>query len=269
MTAAGRVCTAIKRAGAGAEGAAAGGHVAALPVRTLAEEEADFVAAGEGLHTLVGLVGSAEDAGAGPGEGARPVASRTTVGRASRRTGPWSRTSTTGCRRRPGTCCRWPATAPTTGTASTAATANRTPPSTRRSAVRYHCSFCCIQAPFRERRAGRRAARDRQQLSLLEPGHRPRRRSTCWSSATASATSRSPTKCSCSTAGTSSASATASSARKYDLNIWAYTRVDTIKDGMLDKLKAAGFTWLALGIEAGAERVRADVDKQLRPAAGL
>jgi radical SAM superfamily enzyme YgiQ (UPF0313 family) len=49
--------------------------------------------------------------------------------------------------------------------------------------------------------------------------------------------------------------------RGYDLNIWAYTRVDTIKDGMLDKLKAAGFNWLAFGIEAGADRVRDNVDK--------
>jgi anaerobic magnesium-protoporphyrin IX monomethyl ester cyclase len=49
--------------------------------------------------------------------------------------------------------------------------------------------------------------------------------------------------------------------RGYDLNIWAYTRVDTIKDGMLEKLKAAGFHWLAIGIEAGDGRVRADVDK--------
>jgi radical SAM superfamily enzyme YgiQ (UPF0313 family) len=30
---------------------------------------------------------------------------------------------------------------------------------------------------------------------------------------------------------------------------------------MLDKLKAAGFNWLAFGIEAGADRVRDDVDK--------
>src|SRR6185437_8891302 len=50
--------------------------------------------------------------------------------------------------------------------------------------------------------------------------------------------------------------------RGYDLNIWAYTRVDTIKDGMLEKLKAAGVNWLAFGIEAGADRVRADVDKE-------
>src|SRR5262249_30836482 len=49
--------------------------------------------------------------------------------------------------------------------------------------------------------------------------------------------------------------------RGHGLNIWAYARVDTIKDGMLEKLKAAGFNWLALGIEAGADRVRANVDK--------
>jgi radical SAM superfamily enzyme YgiQ (UPF0313 family) len=49
--------------------------------------------------------------------------------------------------------------------------------------------------------------------------------------------------------------------RGCDLNIWAYTRVDTIKDGMLEKLKAAGFNWLAFGIEAGSEHVRAEVDK--------
>ena len=50
--------------------------------------------------------------------------------------------------------------------------------------------------------------------------------------------------------------------RKYDLNIWAYARVDTVKEGMLDMLREAGFTWLALGIEAGSERVRAGVDKR-------
>jgi radical SAM superfamily enzyme YgiQ (UPF0313 family) len=49
--------------------------------------------------------------------------------------------------------------------------------------------------------------------------------------------------------------------RGYDLNIWAYARVDTVRDGMADKLKRAGFNWLAFGIEAANERVREDVDK--------
>ena len=50
--------------------------------------------------------------------------------------------------------------------------------------------------------------------------------------------------------------------RGYDLNIWAYARVDTVKDDMLDKLKRAGFNWLALGIEAADDRVLTDVDKR-------
>jgi anaerobic magnesium-protoporphyrin IX monomethyl ester cyclase len=49
--------------------------------------------------------------------------------------------------------------------------------------------------------------------------------------------------------------------RRYDLNIWAYSRIDTVKPGMLEKLRAAGFRWLAFGIEAGDERVREGVDK--------
>jgi anaerobic magnesium-protoporphyrin IX monomethyl ester cyclase len=49
--------------------------------------------------------------------------------------------------------------------------------------------------------------------------------------------------------------------RDYGLNIWAYARVDTIKDGMLPKLKAAGFNWLALGIEAANSEVREGVSK--------
>ena len=49
--------------------------------------------------------------------------------------------------------------------------------------------------------------------------------------------------------------------RNYDLNIWAYARVDTVKEEMVEKLKRAGVSWLAFGIEAASERVRDDVEK--------
>lgn len=49
--------------------------------------------------------------------------------------------------------------------------------------------------------------------------------------------------------------------RGYDLNIWAYARVDTVKEEYLKKLRKAGFRWLALGIEAGKQEVRAGVCK--------
>jgi anaerobic magnesium-protoporphyrin IX monomethyl ester cyclase len=49
--------------------------------------------------------------------------------------------------------------------------------------------------------------------------------------------------------------------RGYDLNIWAYARIDTIKDRYLERLKRAGFNWLALGIESGSQYVRDGVEK--------
>lgn len=49
--------------------------------------------------------------------------------------------------------------------------------------------------------------------------------------------------------------------RGHKLNIWAYARVDTVKDEMLEKLNRAGFRWLALGIESGSKHVRDGVAK--------
>jgi len=49
--------------------------------------------------------------------------------------------------------------------------------------------------------------------------------------------------------------------RGYDFNIWAYARVDTVKDGLLEKMKRAGINWLCLGIESGSKHVRDGVEK--------
>ena len=51
--------------------------------------------------------------------------------------------------------------------------------------------------------------------------------------------------------------------RGYDLNIWAYARIDTVQDEFLDKLRRAGFLWLALGIESGSDSVREHSRKKL------
>lgn len=45
------------------------------------------------------------------------------------------------------------------------------------------------------------------------------------------------------------------------LNIWAYARVDTVKPKYLETLKKAGVNWLALGIESGSKHVRDGVIK--------
>lgn len=54
------------------------------------------------------------------------------------------------------------------------------------------------------------------------------------------------------------------SQRGYDLNIWAYARVDTVKSENLKKMKQAGINWLALGIESANPDVRDGASKRMR-----
>ena len=49
--------------------------------------------------------------------------------------------------------------------------------------------------------------------------------------------------------------------RDLGLRMWAYSRVDTVRDKFLEKFKQAGIGWLALGIEAGNQMVRQEVSK--------
>jgi anaerobic magnesium-protoporphyrin IX monomethyl ester cyclase len=49
--------------------------------------------------------------------------------------------------------------------------------------------------------------------------------------------------------------------RDYDLNIWAYARVDTINERKLKIMKKAGVNWLGIGYESGSEAVRGKVSK--------
>ena len=49
--------------------------------------------------------------------------------------------------------------------------------------------------------------------------------------------------------------------RKYDFNIWAYSRIDTCKPEYLEKLQKAGVKWLGLGIENPSNSIRQEVHK--------
>ena len=46
-----------------------------------------------------------------------------------------------------------------------------------------------------------------------------------------------------------------------DLRMWAYARVDTVRNKYLEDFYEAGISWLALGIESGAQHVRREVSK--------
>lgn len=52
--------------------------------------------------------------------------------------------------------------------------------------------------------------------------------------------------------------------RGYKLNIWAYARVDTINFDNLHTMKRAGINWLGLGIESANASVRDGANKQMR-----
>jgi radical SAM superfamily enzyme YgiQ (UPF0313 family) len=259
MTAAGRVCSAIKAEVPDQPVLLLGGHVAALPERTLREEAADYVAAGEGLHTLVGLVEALKSPvpalGRVPGllyrdgdairqnpgrplladlDGEMPGVAWDLLPMAKYRAHNWH-------------CLDGSARQPYAAVYTTLG-------------CPYHCSFCCIQAPFK---AGEEAAgikKTANSYRAWSPDHVIAQIDTLVNrygvrnikiADEMFVLTRRHVLGICDRIID----------RGYDLNIWAYTRVDTIKDGMLEKLKRAGFNWLAIGIEAGADRVRKDVDK--------
>jgi radical SAM superfamily enzyme YgiQ (UPF0313 family) len=262
MTAAGLVCTAIKRSVHDQKVLLVGGHVAALPERTLREEQADFVAGGEGLHTIMALVEALK--------ASSPALEKVP--------GLWYRDDDGEVRSNPDV--------PLVSDLNTAMPGeagwdllpmakyrahnwhclgglDRQPYAAIYTTLGcpYHCSFCCIQAPFRagERAAGLRATANSyrywhpvhvvDQIGLLVERYGVRNLKIADEMFVLNR-------------GHVLGICERLIERRYDLNIWAYARIDTIKDGMLDKLRAAGFTWLALGIEAGAERVRANIDKR-------
>jgi radical SAM superfamily enzyme YgiQ (UPF0313 family) len=261
MTASGQVCTAIKRLAPEQPVLLAGGHVAALPERTLREEDADFVAAGEGLSTLAGLV----------------EALKAPAPALDRVPGLWYRAGGRPCRTPdrplvadldaevPGLA--WdllPMSKYRAHNWHCLGGRERQPYAALYTTLGcpYRCSFCCIQAPFKsgERAAGPKGPANSYrfwspevvlaQIDLLVSRYGVRNLKIADEMFVLN---RRHVLAICD----------GLIERGYGLNVWAYTRVDTVKDGMLEKLKAAGFHWLAFGIEAGADRVRADVDKGL------
>lgn len=49
--------------------------------------------------------------------------------------------------------------------------------------------------------------------------------------------------------------------RDYNLNIWAYARIDTVNEEILKKVKRAGINWICYGIEGGNKGIRDKVSK--------
>jgi anaerobic magnesium-protoporphyrin IX monomethyl ester cyclase len=259
MAAAGLTCTAIKQVAPEQKILLLGGHVAALPARTLREEAADYTASGEGLHTLVQLVAALKTPKPNftgvPGLWYRhdgrlwetpdqPLVANLD---AEMRGVAWDLLPMTKYRAHNWHCLDG---------------LNRQPYAALYTTLGcpYHCTFCCIQAPFKsgEKSGGVRESTNSyrywspdtviEEIDLLVNKYGVRNIKIADEMFVLN---KKHVLGICDRI----------IERGYDLNIWAYTRVDTIKDNMLEKLKAAGVTWLAFGIEAGADRVRDNVDK--------
>ncbi len=260
MTAAGRVCTAIKQLAPEQKVILVGGHVTALPERTLAEENADYLAAGEGLDTLVSLVEALKTpctdlrqvAGLWRRDAGRPrmTPDRPLVSDLDSRMPDqaWDLLPMGRYRAHNWHCLDGRDRQPYAAIYTTLG-------------CPFHCSFCCIQAPFRtgERAGGLRETSNSYrywsvdavlaQIDVLVQRYGIRNIKIADEMFVLN---RKHVLGICE----------GLIRRQYDLNLWAYARVDTVKEGMLGTLREAGFTWLALGIEAGSERVRAGVDKR-------
>ena len=258
MPAAGAVCTALKERSPDRPVLLVGGHVAALPERTLKEEAADFVCSGEGPYTLGGLVQALQssspridrvpDLWYREGGEARSTAPAPLVKDLDREMpGPaWDLLPMDRYRAH-----NWHGFGREREPYASLYTTLGCP---------YRCTFCCIQAPFKsgekalgyagtvntyrmwspERivdqletlatRYGVKNVKIADEMFVLNPGHV---RGLCQGIVD----------------------------RGLDLNIWAYARVDTVRDDMIDVLRRAGVRWLAFGIEAASEHVREEVDK--------
>ncbi|HEX7380143.1 MAG TPA: radical SAM protein [Pirellulales bacterium] len=261
MPAARRTCQAVKAADPQQRVLLAGGHVAALPRRTLEEEPADFVAAGEGLWTIVELAAALKHSAHGD---------------FSRVRGLWYRQDGH---------LRSTLAAPLVSDLDDQlpGIAGDLLPMTRYRAHNWHCfgghdrqpyaaiyttlgcpyrcSFCCIQAPFKagEAAAGIKAGTNSyrfwspehviRQIDKLVIEHGVRNIKIADEMFVLN---RRHVGNICDLI----------IERGYDLNLWAYARVDTVQDALLDKLAAAGFRWLAFGIESASEQVRDGVEKR-------
>ncbi|CAN5765316.1 radical SAM protein [soil metagenome] len=261
MTGASAIATALKNVDARLPVMMLGGHVAAMPERTLADETCDFVAADEGLQATTGLLEALRaagdpDLGRIPGLGYRqggatvinPAAplvrdlDRDMAGVA------WDLLPMTRYRAHNWHCFGGLPRQPYAALYTTLG-------------CPYRCSFCCIQAPFKggEQALGLQQsansyrfwspARVIEEIDLLVTTHGVRNLKFADEMFVLNQRH---------VLGICDLIIE----RGYDLNIWAYARVDTVKDGMLEKLRRAGFRWLALGIEAADDRVLSDVDKR-------
>ncbi len=224
-----------------------GGHVSALPRRTMEEEPTDYACAGEGPETVLGLLqGDPEEEipGLAWRDGGEVVinapAPKIADLDADLHGQTWDLLDMTAYRAHNWQCFDG---------------SPRTPYAAIYTSLGcpYACSFCCINAPFGGkgyrtrspeavvaevetlyREHGVRTFKIVDEMFVLKPSHY-----------------------------LPICEGLAELPFAGELNIWAYARIDTVKPETLDLLRRAGVRWLCLGIESGSAHVRDGAKKSL------
>ncbi|NEO83080.1 MAG: radical SAM protein [Spirulina sp. SIO3F2] len=253
------VCSAVKKQIPSQKMIIVGGHVAALPERSLREEDTDFIASGEGLYTLSDLITTLKTAqpdysqvrGLWYFEGSEVCSNAgapLVQDLDSELPGiAWDLLPMEKYRAHNWHCFDGSSRHPYAALYTTLG-------------CPFRCSFCCIQAPFKEGEAllGQTGNSYRywsldhviQEIDILVNQYGVRNLKIADEMFVLNAKH---------VLGICDRIIE----RGYDLNIWAYARVDTVQEQMLDTLKRAGVNWLALGIEAASDRVRDNVHKEI------
>lgn len=261
MPSAGAICTAIKQQHNNCKVLLVGGHVSALPERTLREEDVDYVCGGEGLYTIVDLLELLRAKNESDLQKVRGLyfwqdgnvvntAPAPNIERLDEQMPgiAWDLLPMKHYRAHNWHCFGF--------------LENREPYAALYTTLGcpYHCAYCCIQAPFKGGEKALGYVENVNSYRLWSPQsiieqidvlvNRYGVRNIKFADEMFVLNKRHVNEL-----------CDLILERGYDLNIWAYARVDTVKDGMAEKLKRAGFHWLCFGIEAGSGRVRDQVLK--------
>jgi len=256
MVSAGVCCEAIKRESPDLPLLILGGHVSALPHRTLQEERVDFACKGEGPATVVSLLewlkaGALGEPAEVPGLVWRDAKGEIRVNASAPLVADldrdlhgnvWHLLPMEKYRAHNWQCFE--------------DLSKRQPYASIYTSLGcpYKCSFCCINAPFESNRYRmRKPASVVAEVDLLYRTYGVR---TFKIIDEMFVLNERHVRAIC--------EGIAALGFAHELNIWAYARVDTVKPEILATLRAGGIRWLALGIESGSKYVRDGSDKRLR-----
>ena len=255
MPAAGGICREIRRRTPAAKILLVGGHVAALPERTLREEAADFVCDGEGPYTIVSLLEVLSSHGEKGMETVDGLWYRDGSELLHTSSAPlvkdldgempgvaWDLLPMGKYRAHNWHCFGESARSPYAAIYTSLG-------------CPFRCSFCCIQAPFRSGSPSGAPA-----YRMWKPGTVIREIDTLVSDYGVRHIKIADELFILNVSHVEGLCDLLIE-RGYDLNIWAYARIDTVRPELLAKMRRAGIRWLAVGIESAVDRVLEDSRK--------